>query len=91
MKTAFIMNRNDIQLQLRYNLIYEATERSAFNTGRAKRMLKEMFTEEEIKEIREKVIPKARRFAIRGVPENFTMTTREFNLWKLFERYCSVL
>lgn len=91
MKTAFIMNRNDIHLQLRYNLIYEATERSAFNTGRAKRMLKEMFTEEEIKEIREKVIPKARRFALRGVPDKFIMPIRDFNLWKKFERYCGVL
>lgn len=92
MKTAFIMSRTDIGLQLRYQLVYETTSREVFKTGRAKRMMKQMFTEEERIIIHDTIIPKAKKWATKGVPENdITITTKEFNVWKAFERFCAIL
>lgn len=92
MKTAFIMNRTDVGLQLHYQLVYETTSREVFKTGRAKRMMKQMFTEEERIIIYDTIIPKAKKWATKGVPENdITITTKEFNVWKAFERFCAIL
>lgn len=92
MKTAFIMSKTDIRLQLHYQLVYEATSRGVFKTGRAKRMLEQMFTEDERNIIHNTIIPKARKWSTKGVPDkDITITIREFNVWKAFERYCSIL
>lgn len=91
MKTALILTKLEVQTQLRYDLIYETTHRSIYKTGRAHRMLHNMFNEYEIKEINDKIIPKANKWYLKGIPDGTTITTREFNLWKLFERYCSLL
>lgn len=91
MKTAFILDAKDIRLQLRYDLVYETVSRSVYNTGSCKRKLKKLFTEEEEHIINTKIIPKAKKWATKGVPDNITITTREFNVWKAFERFCAIL
>lgn len=91
MKTAFILDEKDIKLQLRYDLIYETTQRSVYNTGSTKRKFRKMFHEWEQEIINNTIIPKAKKFATKGVPNNITMATKEFNLWKMFERFCALL
>lgn len=47
-----------------------------------------MFNDYERKIIETKIIPMAKKFATKGVPD--TITTREYNVWKSFERFCLI-
>lgn len=91
MKTALIFDRDEIRPQLRYDLIYETVNRSVYNSGSTKRKFRAMFDDYEIETIRTKVIPMAKRFATKGVPESLTITTREYNVWKSFGRFCLIV
>lgn len=91
MKTALIFDRDEIRPQLRYDLIYETVNSSVYNSGSTKRKFRAMFDDYEIETIRTKVIPMAKRFATKGVPESLTITTREYNVWKSFGRFCLIV
>lgn len=91
MKTALIFDRDEIRPQLRYDLIYETVSRSVYSSGSTKRKFRAMFNDYEREIIRTKVIPMAKRFATKGVPESLTITTREYNVWKSFGRFCLIV
>lgn len=91
MKTALIFDRDEIRPQLRYDLIYETVNRSVYNSGSTKRKFRSMFNDYERKIIETKVIPMAKKFATKGVPDTLTITTREYNVWKSFGRFCLIV
>lgn len=91
MKTALIFDRDEIRPQLRYDLIYETVNRSVYTSGSTKRKFRAMFSDYERKIIETKVIPMAKKFATKGVPDTLTITTREYNVWKSFERFCLIV
>ena len=89
MKTLIVLEGAEVRLHLRYDLICEATQSSKYNTGSNKRKLRKAFTDIEIEVINTKIIPKAKKWCLKtGAPKEVMLTTKEFNLWKQFEKFC---
>ena len=89
MKTLIVLEGVEVRLHLRYDLICETTQSSYYRTGRVKRKLRSAFNSDERDIINKSIIPKAKRWClITGAPNEVTLTTREFNLWKQFEKFC---
>lgn len=89
MKTLIVLEGAEVRLHLRYDLICEMTQSSKYHTGSVKRKLWSLFTESEREIINKNIIPKAKRWSLKtGAPNEVTLTTKEFNLWKQFEKFC---
>ena len=74
-----------------YQIIAETTSMSIWNTGRRKRLYKQMFTEAEQKKLYE-IIKQARRFAFVNIPaDGMKASAHTLALWRRLADFCAML
>lgn len=88
MKAQLVLDRNDIQSQLKYELICECFSSSYSNTGKFGRKFGEIFLENE-KESVQKIAALCKKWALKsGIPDSYICDIKTFNLWKKLEMFC---
>lgn len=82
------LNHDEIQAQIPYALVAETMSGSRWNTSKRKHLMKERFTEAEIKTI--SGLHKTARtwYLYKGVPEEVHMTLKTYDLWHRLANFC---
>lgn len=88
MKLYISLNREEIQEQIPYAVVAETMSRSVWNSGRRKRLMKEQFTEAEIKASYAMHKQAYDWYLRKGVPEEIKMTLKTYRLWHKLADFC---
>ena len=89
MKMYLELSHTEVQEQIPYAVICECRESARWNTGRRKRMWKEMFSEAE-REAASRLFRQAHLwYLIKGVPESVKMTVNTLHLWNKLGCFCA--
>jgi hypothetical protein len=85
------LNHDEIQERIPYAIVAETMSSAVWNTKKRKRLMKEYFTEAEIKTI--SGLHKTARiwYLYKGVPEEVRMTMKTYCLWQKLANFCCEL
>lgn len=82
---------DDLCEHVRYDLIAETAESSAWNTGRRKRLWTKTFNPTE-RDICNRLIRQAKTWVLRiGQPKQIFMTVDTLKMWQKLEEFCASL
>lgn len=85
------LNREEIQERIPYAIVAETMSSAVWNTMRRKRLIKEYFTDPEIKSIY-RLHKQARDWYLySGVPDEVTMSIHTYYLWQRLASFCGIL
>lgn len=91
MKMMLVLSREEVRREIPYALICETREGSIWNTGRRRRIWKDMFTKSE-KEAATRLFRTAHLWHLTtGVPEEVTMTMSTIRLWHKLGKFCAAI
>lgn len=91
MNVMLVLNREDIQREIPYEVICEAREGSRWNAGRRKRLWNETFSENE-KAACASLFREAKKwYLIKGVPETLMLKPSTLLLWKKLGSFCAAI
>ena len=83
-----VLNRDEIQKQIPYAVVCETMSGARWNTSKRKRLMKERFTEAEIKTISGLHNTSRTWHLVKGVPEEVRMTPKTLELWHRLAAFC---
>ena len=91
MVTYFGLSRDEVEDLIPYKLVATTLGCCVWNTGKRKRLMKQYFTDDEIKTI-DKLRNQARDWYLyHGVPEEVQMSQATFALWIRLGDFCTKL
>ena len=90
MRFDVILDKEDIREKIPFEIVAEASTRSVWGTGRRKRLMAEVMNKEEM-QISEDLIRKAKRWMLKGLPEEYSMPIHEYTIWMKLEHVCKQL
>ena len=91
MNVMLVLNREDIQREIPYEVICEAREGGRWNAGRRKRLWNETFSESE-KAACARLFRDAKKwYLIKGVPETLMLKPSTLLLWKKLGSFCAAI
>ena len=85
------LNRDEIQESIPYSIIAETMSRVVWNTGSRKRLMKQYFTESEIKATYRLHRQARDWYLYKGVPDEVQMTMKIYDLWQKLANFCCEL
>lgn len=87
-ETHVILEHDEVNDILHYQLIASCIGSSSWNTGKINREKEKIFSPSELEMIK-KIYNKAHKwYLITGVPNEISMSIEEFNLWKKLKDFC---
>ena len=88
MKLYISFNADEIRKEIPYAIVAETMSGAKWNTGRRKRLMKELFTESEIEAIYRLHKQAYSWHLVKGVPEKINMTLNTYHLWHKLANFC---
>lgn len=89
MTMMLVLSREDVHKDIPYGVICETRESSRWDTGRRRRLWKELFTEKE-REAATRLFGLAHRWYLTsGVPDEVKMTLSTLTLWTKLGAFCA--
>ena len=85
------MTWDEIQKEIPYAIVAETMSSAVWNTGKRKRLMKEHFTDAEIKTISGLHRTARTWYLYKGVPEEVCMTMNTYRLWHKLANFCCQL
>lgn len=87
-KIQLVFDKEEIKLQIPYQLVCETFSSSYSNSGSFKRKLKEVFSVGDLEKIK-KLVKFSKKWSLtKGVPDVYVCDVHDFNLWKKLEVFC---
>lgn len=91
MEVYVSLSKDEILELIPYAIVCETMSGAKWNTGRRKRLMKERFTESEIKAV-SRLHQQARSwYLIKGLPEELVIKPKTIHLWNRLAEFCCEL
>ena len=91
MRMMLVLDREEVQREIPYALICETRFGATWDTGRRRRMWKELFTQGE-REAAYRLFSLAHRwYLVKGVPDEVKMTPETLRLWQKLGMFCAAV
>lgn len=87
-ETHIVFTRDEVNSNIPYALVAETMSGSRWGTRKCKQLMKEWFTESEIKRFREFYLQARNWYLIKGVPDEVRMTGKTLALWHKLAEFC---
>lgn len=89
MRMFIELSREEIGAKIPYAIVCETMQSSRWDTGKRKKLMKEEFTEKEIKAIY--VMKEQARiwFLVKGVPDTLKILPKTLDLWQRLGNFCA--
>lgn len=82
------LNQDEVRERVPYTIVAATMSSAVWNTGKRKRLMKQYFTEAEIKAIYRLHQQAYNWYLRKGVPDEVTMTMKTYFLWQKLASFC---
>ena len=82
------LNQDEVRERVPYAIVAVTMSSAVWNTGKRKRLMKQCFTEAEIKAIYRLHQQAYNWYLRKGVPDEVTMTMKTYFLWQKLANFC---
>lgn len=91
MKLYISLTHDEIREQIPYTIVAETMSGARWNTGKRKRLMKQLFTDSEIEAIYRLHKQAYSWYLVKGVPDEVKMTLNTYHLWHKLANFCCEL
>lgn len=82
------LNQDEVRERVPYTIVAVTMSSAVWNTGKRKRLMKQCFTEAEIKAIHRLHQQAYNWYLRKGVPDEVIMTMKTYFLWQKLANFC---